>query len=179
MSLRTADRPAPLSWARIATDETDKMLKLPSHGNATLHRIGIGMMIVGGVALVLPAPPADPLATAHEIFDLVATHYWWQFWGWAGVIVGNIVRLMGKQGHPGLPLPKLYGKLPAELAAPIQLRLRALKNKAEALAELARAELAATAEPVVALSRETGGTARRVSRSRRRRSSRRGLLGSL
>ena len=25
-----------------------------------------------------------------EIFDLVATHYWWQFWGWAGVILGGL-----------------------------------------------------------------------------------------
>lgn len=160
------------------------MLKVPSHGNDTVRRAGVGLMIVGGVALILPAPPADPLATAHEIFDLVATHYWWQFWGWAGVILGNIVRLIGKQGHPGLPLPKLYGKLPAELAAPIQLRLRALKNRAEALAEAARKEaeeamaaLAADECPAV-LSPATEGTARRVSRSRRRRSSRRALLGS-
>lgn len=161
------------------------MLKLPSHGNETLRRVGVGMMIVGGVALVLPAPPADELATAHELFDLVATHYWWQFWGWACVIVGNIVRLIGKQGHPGLPLPKLYGRLPAELAAPIQLRLRALTNRAEALAEMARKEaeeaMAAlsAAECPAELSPATAGTARRASRSRRRRSSRRALLGSL
>src|SRR5262245_18093971 len=114
------------------------MLKVPSNGSETVRRVGVGMMIAGGVALILPAPPADPLATAHEIFDLVATHYWWQFGGWAGVILGKIVRIAGKQGHPGLPLPKRYGKLPAELSAPIQLRLRALRNKAEALAELAR-----------------------------------------
>ena len=149
------------------------MLKNATHGNETVRRIGVGVMIVGFVALVLPAPPADPLASAHEIFDLVARHFWWQFGGCAGLILGNLIRLTGKQGHPGLPWPVLYGGLSAELAAHIQLRLRAIKNRAKALAALAHADC-----PVV-LSPEPAGRSRRVSRSRRRRSSRRALLGSL
>lgn len=110
------------------------VMKIASrHGNETLRRIGVAIMVAGFIAILLPAPPADPLASAREIYELVARHYWWQFGGCAGAILGNLVRLIGKQGHPGLPSPRLYNGMPAELAARIQLRRRAWENRAKAL----------------------------------------------
>ena len=86
------------------------MRSLPRHGNEKLRTLGVYVMVVGLVAAVLPAPAADPLADAHEIYAMVARQIWWQSAGWSVVIVGNVMRLIGTQGHPGLPWP-LYGQI--------------------------------------------------------------------
>jgi hypothetical protein len=101
------------------------------HGNPTLQKTGLVVMFAGAVLFLLPAPPADPFATTHELIEMTARHYLWQ---WAGIcvyVVGNTLRLIGKQGHPGLPWPVMGP--PIEVVASIQLRRRAWENRVKAL----------------------------------------------
>jgi hypothetical protein len=102
------------------------------HGNATLRRIGVGVIVVGLVAVVLPAPRAEPLADTHELIELMSRHLWWQFGGWAAVQMGCTLLLIGLQGHPGLPLPRLRGGPPPEIVARLELRRRAHENRVKA-----------------------------------------------
>jgi hypothetical protein len=89
-------------------------------------------MIVGAVLFLLPAPKPDPFATAHELFEMTIRHYWWQCVGMGVYVLGNTLRLIGKQGHPGLPWPRLGA--PIEVVASLQLRRRAWENRMRALA---------------------------------------------
>jgi len=80
-----------------------------THGNARLKQAGVSVMWVGIVLVVMPALPADHFANVHEIFVLWQLHWWLKFAGVAALIVGNTLRLIGTQGHPGLPWP-LFGR---------------------------------------------------------------------
>ena len=75
------------------------------HGNETLRRIGVGVMVIGLVAALLPAPAADPFSTVHELYELSGRQLWWWFGGITVLALGNTLRLIGAQGHPGLPWP--------------------------------------------------------------------------
>jgi hypothetical protein len=101
------------------------------HGNATLQKTGVVVMIVGAVLFLLPAPPPDPFATAHELFQMTIRHYYWQCVGMGVYVLGNTLRLIGKQGHPGLPWPMIGP--PIEVVASLQLRRRAWENRMKAL----------------------------------------------
>jgi hypothetical protein len=89
-------------------------------------------MVGGFVAAILPPLAAPFGATEHEFYDLIARHLWWQFGGWTACVLGNLVRLVGVQGHPGLPWPGRRGRVPFELIALVQLRRRAFENRAKA-----------------------------------------------
>jgi hypothetical protein len=104
------------------------------HGNETLRRIGICVMVGGFVAAVLPALPAPAGAGASEQLDLIEKHLWWQYWGCAAYVVGNLLRLKGTQGHFGLPWPGRRGRIPHDLVARVILRRRAFENRARAQA---------------------------------------------
>lgn len=107
------------------------------HGNERLRQAGICLMVGGLVAAVLP-PLAAPFGTTeHEFYELIASHLWWQFGGWTACVTGNLVRLVGVQGHPGLPWPGR--RLPPELVARLELRKRAFENRAKARALVAPA----------------------------------------
>src|SRR5262245_43204400 len=75
------------------------------HGNETLRKIGVGVMVIGLVAALLPAPEADKFSTAHELWQLSGRQLWWWFGGITVLAFGNTLRLIGQQGHPGLPWP--------------------------------------------------------------------------
>lgn len=75
------------------------------HGNETLRKIGVGVMVIGLVAALLPAPEADKFSTAHELWELSGRQLWWWFGGVTVLAIGNTLRLIGAQGHPGLPWP--------------------------------------------------------------------------
>jgi hypothetical protein len=104
------------------------------HRHRTLEKAGIVLMVAGAVAVLLPAPPADALADVHEIVQLLSRHYWWQFGGMVALVLGNTLRLIGLQGHPGLPWPLLPRGIPPEVAALLALRRRAMENRRLALA---------------------------------------------
>jgi hypothetical protein len=110
----------------------EAMRSVRRHGNPTLQKFGLAVMIVGAVLFVLPAPPPDPFATAHELFEMTIRHYWWQCVGMGVYVLGNTLRLIGKQGHPGLPLPRLGPSI--EVIAAFQLRKRARENLVAAMA---------------------------------------------
>jgi hypothetical protein len=101
------------------------------HGSAVLERIGWCVMAVGAALVLVPAFPADGLASVHELLEMTQWALWQKFAGCAALMVGNTLRLIGVQGHPGLPWP---GRLPEELVARIALRRRAFENRARALA---------------------------------------------
>src|SRR6185503_1386000 len=107
------------------------MKPVTRHGNATLQRTGLCIMIVGAVLFLLPAPRPDPFATVHELIEMTYRHYMWQCVGMGAYILGNTLRLIGKQGHPGLPLPRVGP--PIEVVAALQLRRRAWQNRVAAL----------------------------------------------
>ena len=107
----------------------------PRHRNAALQRTGVAVMIVGAVLFLLPAPRPDPFASAHELFQMTIRQYWWQWVGMGVYVLGNTLRLIGKQGHPGLPWPSVGP--PIEVVASVQLRRRAWENRVKALAETA------------------------------------------
>jgi len=106
------------------------------HGNPRLARIGRDAMIAGATVFFLPLvlPRADGLADAHELVTLAVHHLWWQFAGATIFSLGTTVRLIGIQGHPGLPWPPFMRRLPHDVVASIQLRRRAWENRAKALA---------------------------------------------
>jgi len=85
------------------------MSPVKPHGNARLLKAGVAMMWLGCVLVVMPALPADHFANVHEIVLLWQVHWWMKFAGVAALIVGNTLRLIGTQGHPGLPWP-LFGR---------------------------------------------------------------------
>jgi len=101
------------------------------HVHPTLQKTGLVVMIVGAVLFLLPAPPPDPFATVHELFEMTIRHYWWQCVGMGVYVLGNTLRLIGKQGHPGLPWPVMGP--PIEVVASVQLRRRAWENRIAAL----------------------------------------------
>jgi hypothetical protein len=71
----------------------------------------------------MPALPADDFATVHELVVLWQMHWWVKFAGVAALIVGNTLRLIGAQGHPGLPWP-LFGKADVFAQARLSVRRR-------------------------------------------------------
>jgi hypothetical protein len=103
------------------------------HGNATLSRWGVHVMVFGGAFFVLPALlPTDDFAGTHETFLMASRLLWWQFAGVTVLFLGNTLRLIGTQGHPGLPW--LFGRRPPhDVVAGLQLRRRAWENRAAAL----------------------------------------------
>jgi hypothetical protein len=114
------------------------MRAVPRHQHPRLRRLGVATMVVGGVLVLLPAPPADPLDGPHEIVRLLGDHLWWQFAGVCALFVGNTLRLIGVQGHPGLPWPLFGRKLPHDVFAGIQVHRRAWENRARIVAGLWR-----------------------------------------
>ena len=105
------------------------MTPLQYHRHEILRRVGI-VLIVAGLAALLPAPPAAGDASVHEIAVLYATHAWWWIAGWSAITVGNTLRLIGVQGHPGLPWPLIGRRVPPEIEAMLALRRRARENRA-------------------------------------------------
>jgi hypothetical protein len=85
------------------------MSPVKRHGSERLRKAGVASMWVGFVLVVMPALPADHFASVHEILLLWKLHWWMKFAGVAALIVGNTLRLIGTQGHPGLPWP-LFGR---------------------------------------------------------------------
>lgn len=75
------------------------------HGNEKLRKAGVAAMWVGFALAVMPALPADPFAGVHDILVLWQFHWWLKFAGVAALVLGNIARLIGTQGHAGLPWP--------------------------------------------------------------------------
>jgi hypothetical protein len=101
------------------------------HGSKVLETVGWCLIAVGAALVFVPAFPADRLASVHELLALAQWALWQKYAGFAAIVIGNVLRLVGVQGHPGLPWP---GRLPEELVARIQLRRRAFENRARALA---------------------------------------------
>jgi hypothetical protein len=103
------------------------------HGSPTLRRWGVYVMIFGGSFFLLPIVlRKDVFLDVHETFSLASRVLWCQFAGVAALVCGNTMRLIGAQGHPGLPF---FGKRAAhELMARVQLRRRAWENRMAALA---------------------------------------------
>ena len=81
------------------------MKKPRRHGNETLRKIGVGLMVIGLVAAFCPMPAANPFSTARELVELSGRQLWWWFGGTTVLAFGNTLRLIGTQGHPGLPWP--------------------------------------------------------------------------
>jgi len=113
------------------------MRTVTRHGNPKLARWGADAMIAGAVIFFLPLvlPRADGLADAHELVTAAVHHLWWQFAGASVFSAGSTLRLIGIQGHPGLPWPSFLRSLPPDLVATIQLRRRARENRVRALAQ--------------------------------------------
>jgi hypothetical protein len=86
------------------------MIVAKPHGSERLRKAGVAAMWIGFALVVMPALPADHFANVHEILVLWKMHWWLKFAGVAALIVGNIVRLIGTQGHPGMPWP-LFGRI--------------------------------------------------------------------
>lgn len=98
------------------------------HGNDKLQRAGVSLLWLGFALVVMPALPANPFANVHEIFVLWQMHWWLKFAGVAALIVGNTLRLIGTQGHPGLPWP-LFGRFDPFSLARWSVRKRLLFHR--------------------------------------------------
>jgi hypothetical protein len=107
------------------------------HARPRVRRWGSDLMILGGVLFFVPLflPGADPFADAHELWTMASRHLWWQFAGVAVFVLGNTLRLIGVQGHPGMPWPLIGRRPPPDLVASLELRRRAAENRASALSE--------------------------------------------
>ncbi len=108
-----------------------------SHRRPWLVQLGRDVMFAGAAVFFLPLllPKADGLANAHELWRLAGHHLWWQFAGVSVFTLGNMLRLVGVQGHVGLPWPPIGRHLPHDLVAGIQIRRRASQNRTAARAE--------------------------------------------
>jgi hypothetical protein len=108
----------------------------PSHAKPKIARWGRHVMLVGAAVFFLPLvlPKADGLADAHELWRHVVSHLWWQLAGATVFTLGTTLRLIGLQGHPGLPFPPFMRRLPHDFVAGVHLRRRAFENRARALA---------------------------------------------
>jgi len=93
-------------------------------------------MIAGATVYFVPLvlPRADGLADTHELVTLAVYHLWWQFAGATIFSLGTTLRLIGLQGHPGLPWLPFMRRLPHDVIASVQLRRRAWENRVRALA---------------------------------------------
>jgi len=125
-----------------AADETEAMTPVPSHRNRTIEKVGVVVMIAGAVAALLPARPADGLENVHEIVVMYSHHWWWWFGGIVSIVIGNTLRLIGLQGHPGLPWP-LWGGIDHALLVRLSVRRRILFHRRHPRASLRRRYAAA------------------------------------
>ena len=110
------------------------MTRATKHRSERLERTGYVILAIGAALFLFPALPPDPFATAHDLIVLMEWHWWLKFAGITAVMLGNTLRLIGVQGHPGLPWPLVGPRVPHDLIARIELRRRAWENRAKALA---------------------------------------------
>ncbi len=76
------------------------------HRHPRLRRAGVLVLVVGAAAFVLPVLPPAPFSS--EMADATQALLWERFGATVLMFVGNLMRLVGEQGHPGLPWP-LWG----------------------------------------------------------------------
>jgi hypothetical protein len=113
------------------------MTVLAHHRNEPLRRTGVALMWLGMALVIFPAIPADRLTHVHEIVVLWQLTWWMKFAGVTALMLGNTMRLIGVQGHPGLPFPVWPGRVPPEILAHLALRRRAWDNWVAAKAAVA------------------------------------------
>ena len=77
----------------------------PVHRRPGLRKAGIVLIVVGAIVFFAPMPPRDGLDDAARMMALARIAYWKCFAGTALLFLGNVLRLIGEQGHPGLPWP--------------------------------------------------------------------------
>jgi hypothetical protein len=74
-----------------------------------LRRVGIVLLVLGAIVFFAPLPPVDSMDAAARVISAARWGLWMKFAGTVILFVGNVLRLLGEQGHPGLPWPLLRG----------------------------------------------------------------------